>query len=162
MSSLKIINGLKRQKTKLLLLLLYIPVSCSLIGLLAYYMRCPSPVEESYPFFDVFWFYANPLNGNFIVVHLPALVLSLAFLLLMIISANSSKPIITIFPIRIILLVLISLITILVMVLNITTPLLFQARNNYMLLFLYVDVHLILVFLLTFLPLFRKLKTKLV
>lgn len=161
MSSLKIIDGLKKHKTKLLLLILYIPVSCSLIGLLAYYMRCPSPVLWSYSFFDVFWFYANPLNGNFIVVHLPALVLSLAFLLLMIISTNSSKPIITIYPIRIILLVLIALITIFVLVFNVITPLLFQAKNYYMLLFLYVDVHLILVFLLTFLPLFRKLKTKL-
>ena len=162
MSLLKIINGLKRQKYKLLLLILYIPVSCSLIGLLAYYMRFPSPVLWSYPFLDVFWFYANPLNGNFIVVHLPALVLSLAFLILMIISANSSKPIITIYPIRIILLMLIALITILVVVFNAITPALFQARNYYMLLFLYVDVHLILVFLLTFLPLFRKLKTNLV
>jgi hypothetical protein len=59
------------------------------------------------------------------------------------------------------LLVLIALITIFVLVFNIVTPLVFQARNYYMPLFLYVDVHLILVFLLTFLPLFRKLKTKL-
>jgi hypothetical protein len=95
-------------------------------------------------------------------VHLPALVLSLAFLLLMVISANSTKPIITIYPIRIILLVLIALITIFVMIFNIMTPLLFEATNYYMPLFLYVDVHLILVFFLTFLPLFRKLKTKLV
>ena len=162
MSALKILNALKRHKFKLLLLILYVPISCSLIGLLAYYMRCPSPVVGSYPFLDVFWFYANPLNGNFLVVHLPTLVLSLAFLLLMIVSTNMSKPIITIYPIRIILLVLIALITIFVLIFNIVTPLLFQARNYYMLLFLYVDVHLILVFLLTFLPLFRKLKTKLV
>jgi len=162
MSSLKIINGLKRQKTKLLLLLLYIPVFCSLIGFLAYYMKSPTIVIGRDSFIDRFWFYANPLNGNFIVVHLPALVLSLAFLLLMVMSASSSKPIITIYPIRIILLVLISLITILVVVFNVITPLLFQARNYYMHLFLFVDVHLILVFLLTFLPLFRKLKTKLV
>jgi hypothetical protein len=60
------------------------------------------------------------------------------------------------------LLVLIALITIFVLIFNIITPLLFQAKNYYMLLFLYVDVHLILVFLLTFLPLFRKLKTKLI
>jgi len=161
MSALKILNALKRHKFKLLLLVLYVPVSCSVIGLLAYYMRCPSPVVGSYPFLDVFWYYANPLSGDFIVVHLPTLVLSLAFLLLMVISVDSPKPIITVYPIRIILLVLIALITILVVIFNVITPLLFQPEH-YMLLFLFVDVHLILVFLLTFLPLFRKLKTSLV
>ncbi|MGD8535985.1 MAG: hypothetical protein PVF66_09060 [Candidatus Aminicenantes bacterium] len=161
MSAIKILNALKRHKFKLLLLILYVPISCSLIGLLAYYMRSPSPVEGRYPFLDVFWYYANPLNGDFFVVHFPTLVLSLAFLLLMVISTDSPKSIITIYPIRIVLLVLIVLITILVVIFNIITPLLFQPEH-YMLLFLYVDVHLILVFLLTFLPLFRKLKTKLV
>jgi len=162
MSSLRIIKALERQKSKLLLLVLYIPISCSLIGLLAYYMRCPSPVEGSYPFLDVFWFYANPLNSGFIFVYLPALVLSLAFLLLMVISTNSPKPIITIYPIRIILLVLIALITILAVVIKNIALLRFRPYFDIMLLFLYVDVPLILVFLLTFLPLFRKLKTKLV
>lgn len=161
MSVLKILNALKRHKFKLLLLVLYVPVSCSLIGLLAYYMRCPSPVVGSYPFLDVFLFYATPFFGDFGVVHLPTLLLSLAILLLMVISTDSPKPIITVYPIRIVLLVLIVLITILVVIFNITTPLLSQ-REHYMLLFLYVDVHLILVFLLTFLPIFRKLKTKFV
>ncbi len=161
MSALKILNALKRHKFKLLLLVLYVPVSCSLIGLLAYYMRCPSPVVGSYPFLDVFLFYATPFFGDFGVMNLPALVLSLAILLLMVISTDSPKPIITIYPIRIVLLVLIVLITILVVIFNIISPLLFQPEH-YLLLFLYVDVHLILVFLLTFLPLFRKLKTKLV
>ena len=163
MSVLKILNVLKRHKFKLLMLILYLPVSCSLIGLLAYYMRCPSPVVGSYPFLEVFWFYANPLNSGFIFVYLPALVLSLAFLLLMVISTDSPKPIITIYPIRIILLVLIALITILAVVINnIPPPLRFRPYFDIMLLFLYVDVPLILVFLLTFLPLFRKLKTRLV
>lgn len=162
MSAHKILSSLERHKFKLLLLVLYVPISCSLIGLLAYYMRCPSPVEGSYPFLTVFWFYANPLNSGFIFVYLPALVLSLAFLLLMVISTNSPKPIITIYPIRIILLVLIALITILAVIINIIAPLRFRPYFDYMLLFLYVDVPLILVFLLTFLPLFRKLKTRLV
>ena len=161
MSALKILNTLKRHKFKLLLLVLYVPVSCSLIGLLAYYMRCPSPVVGSYPFIDVFLFYATPFFGDFGVFHLPALVLSLTVLLLMIISTDSPKPAVTIYPIRIVLSVLIVLITILVVIFNITTPLLFQPEH-YMLLFLFVDIHLILVFLLTFLPLFRKLKTGLV
>jgi len=162
MSALKILNALKRHKFKLLLLVLYVPISCSLIGLLAYYMRCPSPVVGSYPFLDVFLFYATPFFGDFGVVHLPTLVLSLAFLLLMVISTDSPKPIITIYPIRIILLVLIALITILAFVINVSTPLRFRPYYYYMLLFLYVDVPLILVYFLTFLPLFRKLKTKLV
>ena len=162
MSVLKILNALKRHKFKLLLLVLYVPISCSLIGLLAYYTRCPSPVDGSYPFLDVFWYYANPLNGDFFVVHFPTLVLSLAFLLLMVTSASSRQPIITIYQIRIVLLVLIALITILVVIFNVSALLLMEPQYAYMLLFFYVDVHLILVFLLTFLPLFRKLKTKLV
>jgi hypothetical protein len=95
-------------------------------------------------------------------VYLPALVLSLAFLLLMVISTDSPKPILTIYPIRIILLVLIALITILAIVINNIAPLRFRPYYYYMLLFLYADVPLILVFFLTFLPLFRKLKTRLV
>jgi hypothetical protein len=162
MSALKILNALKRHKYKILLLVLYVPVSCSLIGLLAYYTRCPSPVVGSYPFLDVFWYYANPLNGDFFVVHFPTLVLSFAFLLLMVISASSRQPLITIYQIRIVLLVLIVLITILVMIFNVTRMLDVDLLFGYLLLFFYVDVPLILVFLLTFLPLFRKLKTRLV
>ena len=162
MSAIKILNALKRHKFRLLLLVLYVPVSCSIIGLLAYYMRCPSPVVGSYPFLDVFLFYATPFFGDFGVVHIPALVLSLAFLLLMVISMDSPKPVVTIYQIRIILLVLIALITILAFVINVSTPLRFRPYYYYMLLFLYVDVPLILVFFLTFLPLFRKLKTRLV
>ncbi len=162
MSAVKILNALKRHQFKLLLLILYVPISCSLIGLLAYYMRCPSPVVGSYPFLDVFLFYGLPFFGDFGVVYLPALVLSLAFLLLMVISTDSPKPIITIYPIRIILLVLIALVTILAIVINNIAPLRFRPYYYYMLLFLYADVPLILVFFLTFLPLFRKLKTKLV
>lgn len=162
MRAIKIQNALKRHKFKLLLLILYVPVSCSLIGLLAYYARCPSPVEGSYPFLDVFWHYANPLNIDFFVVHFPTLVLSFAFLLLMVISTSQRQPLITIYQIRIVLLVLIALITILVMIFNVTRMLDVDLLFGYLLLFFYVDVHLILVFLLTFLPLFRKLKTKLV
>jgi len=161
MSLLKITKTLERHKSKLLLLILYLPVSCSLIGILAYYMRFPGPVIGSYPFIDVFWFYANPLNSSFSSVHLPALVLSFAFLLLMVTLADTSKPIITLFQIRIILLVLMALITILVVIFSV---LVIQdlTVKNFMLLFLFVDVNLILVYLLTFLPFFRTLKPSLV
>ena len=161
MSSLRIASALRKRKNVLFLLILYFPISFCLIGILAYFMRCPSPVNGSYPFIDVFWFYANPLNSNFSSVHMPTLVFSFAFLLLMVISASISKPVITIFQIRIILLTLIVLITLLVTIFLNIEPLVKQREYVLMNLFLYVDVDLILVFLFTFLPLFRPLKTKL-
>jgi len=162
MSSPKIVNALKRHKCGLFLLILYIPISCSLIGILAYYMRLPIPVSGSHPFRDVFRFYANPLNSDFSSVHLPALVLSFAYLLYMIISVNTPKPIITIFHIRVFLLILIVLITTLVVVSNVIVPFSSIEFQSSIRLFLYVDVHLIFIFLLTYLPIFRKLKAKLV
>lgn len=161
MSSLKIINAIKREKFKLFLLVLYIPVSCSLIGLLAYYMKSPALVIENDSFSDVFWFYANPFNGNFGYAHLFTLMLSLAFLILMIISTKTPKPVISIFQIRIILLMLIAVISLLVIIITLVMPLHYKPQYP-LLLFLNVDAHLILVFLLTFLPVFRKLKTQLV
>lgn len=161
MSPTKIVNALKKNKSKLLLLVLYIPVSCCLIGILAYYMRSPGIAIGSYSFTDVFWSYANPFNSSFGYAHLLTLMLSLAFLLLMILSASKSKPIISIFQIRIVLLMLIAVITIFVMIFIVLMPL--HIKPQYpLLLFLHVDVDLILVFLLTFLPLFRPIKKKLI
>ena len=159
MSSTKIGKTLKRQKNKLLLLILYLPVSCSLIGVLSYYLRFPGQVSGTRSFFDVFWFYANPLNSSFSSMHLPSLLLSFAFLLLMMTLTDTPKPIISLFQIRVILLVLMGLITILVVIFSV---LVIQdlTVKSFMPLFLFVDVNLILVFLLSFLPLFRNLKTK--
>lgn len=161
MSPSKIVNALKKQKIGLLLLILYVPVSCCIIGILANYMKSPSIVIESDSFIDVFWFYANPFNSNLGHVHLLTLMLGLGFLLLMILSTNASKPIISIFQIRIVLLMLIAVITIFVMIFTVLMPLHYKPQYP-LLLFLHVDVHLILVFLLTFLPLFRPLKRKLI
>ena len=161
MSPSKIIKAQKKQRIGLLLLILYIPVSCCIIGILANYMKSPSIVIESDSFFVVFWSYANPFNSNLGYAHLLTLFLSLAFLLLMILSTNTSKPIISIFQIRIVLLMLIAVITIFVMIFTVLMPLHYKPQFP-LLLFLHVDVHLILVFLLTFLPLFRPLKMKLV
>jgi len=136
---------------------LYIPISCSLIGLLAYLMRSPSPVIGKYSFFGVFWNYANPFNSTYSSVHLITLVLSLAFLLFMALAVASSKPIISIFHIRIFLLVLIVLITLFVMILVALGPG-HSTPQDIIKLFLYVDVHLILLMLITYLPFFRKLK----
>lgn len=141
----------------LLLLILYIPVSCGLIGLLAYHMRCPSPVSGSYPFPDVFWHYANPFNSDFSGVHLLTIVLSMAYLLFMVLSVSSSKPVISIFHIRVFLLILIVLITLFVMIFVVIGPRL-STPQDIIRLFLYVDVHLILLMLFSYLPIFRRLK----
>ncbi len=159
MSSAKIMKTPKAQKYTLWLLILYIPVSCSLIGILAYWMRLPSPISGRYPFVDVFWHYANPFNSDFISLHLPTLVFSLAFLLFMAISVNTSKPIISVVHIRVLLLILIVLITMFVKVFSVSLGPLGLRQEGSMGLFLYVDVHLILLYLITYLPIFRKLKT---
>jgi hypothetical protein len=147
----------KSPKFVLLLLILYIPASCSLIGILAYWTRLPSPVSGRYPFLDVFWHYANPFNSDFISLHLPTIVFSLAFLLFMAISVHTSRPIISVVHIRVLLLILIVLITMFVKVFSVSGPFGLRQEGS-MGLFLYVDVHLILLYLLTYLPIFRKLK----
>lgn len=50
MNSPKNINSLKRSIIKSILALGCFPISCCLIGILAYQMRSPSPVEGSYPY----------------------------------------------------------------------------------------------------------------
>ena len=81
---------------------------------------------------------------------------------MMTISVNTPKPIITIFHTRVFLLILIVLITTLVVVSKVIVPFSSIEFQSSIRLFLYVDVHLILIFLLTYLPIFRKLKAKLV
>jgi hypothetical protein len=152
-------NVSKHQKYALWLLILYIPISCSLIGILAYWMRLPSPVSGKYPFVDVFWNYANPFNRDFISLNLPTMVFSLACLLLMAISVNSPKPVISIFHLRVLLLILIVLVTMFVNVFLVTGPFVDLKQESSMGLFLYADIHLILLYLITYLPIFRKLKT---
>ena len=159
MSSQRNVNSLKRIVAKSILILCYFPISFCLIGILAYQMRTPSPVEGSYPFVDVFLYYANPFNSNFSSIHLPALIFNFTFLLLMVTLVDSPKPIITLTQIRILLLILIVLITSIVQVILTSGLLDYVYRYFFMTLFLYVDVHLILLYLLTYLPTFRKLKT---
>lgn len=160
MSSPRNINSLKRILTKSILVLCYFPISFCLIGILAYQMRTPSPVEGSYHFTDVFLYYANPFNTNFSSIHMPALIFSLAFLLLMVTLTDTPKPIITLTQIRVLLLILIVLVTTIVQIILTLVPHNYVNRYFFMTLFLYVDVHLILLYLLTYLPVFRKLKPK--
>lgn len=147
----------KRLLSKSLLVLCYFPLSFCLIGTLAYQMRTPSPVEGSYHFMEVFLHYANPLNANFMLIHAPALLFSLAYLLLMVTLTETSKPIITLTQIRILLLILIILITIIVHIILTSGLRNYIDRYGFIALFLYVDVHLVLLYLLTYLPVFRRL-----
>jgi hypothetical protein len=119
-------------------------------------MRSPSPVNGDYPFFDVFWYYANPFNSTYSGAHLITLGLSIGILLFMALAVSSPKPIVSIFHIRIFLLILIVLITMITMIfIVVPRP---PSPQDIIRLFLYVDVHLIILMLLSYLPLFRKLK----
>ncbi len=151
-------STLKRGIIKSVLVISYFPLSFCLIGLLAYQMRCPSPIEGSYPFKAVFLYYANPLNLRFIGIHLPTLILSFVFLLLMVSYAGTAKPLITLTQIRIILLTLIVIVTVFANILYVCEGPLFAHEYVFMRLFLYVDVDLILLYLLTYIPIFRNLK----
>jgi hypothetical protein len=155
-------STLKRGIVKSILIISYFPLSFCLIGLLAYQMRCPSPIEGSYPFKDVFLYYANPLNLRFIGMHFPTLLFSFVFLLLMVTYASTPKPLITLFQIRIILLTLIVIVTVFANIfyvcVNWKIEPLFAHEYAFMHLFLYVDVDLILLYLLTYIPIFRNLK----
>lgn len=145
-----------RSVKTLLLLVLYVPVSCSVIGLLAYQMRSPSPVNGEYPFLDVFWHYANPFNSTYSSAHLITISFSLGYLLFMSLSLSSPKPIISIFHIRIFLLVLIVLITLIAMMFVVIPR--YPSPQDIIRLFLYTDIQLILLMIFTYLSVFRKLK----
>jgi hypothetical protein len=119
-------------------------------------MRSPSPVNGDYSFLDVFWHYANPFNTTYSSAHLITLGLSIGILLFMALAVSSPKPIISIFHIRIFLLVLIVLITMITMIFVVIPHR--PSPQDIIRLFLYVDVHLIILMLLSYLPLFRKLK----
>jgi len=162
-NSKRTMSTFKRGIIKSVLVISYFPLSFCLIGLLAYQMRCPSPIERSYQFKDVFLYYANPLNIKFIGMHFPTLLFSFAFLFLLVTYSSTSKPLITLTQIRIILLILITIVTIFVhifyqSVLWSNDVPLFAQEYVFMDLFLYVDVDLILLYLLSYIPIFWNLK----
>jgi len=143
------------------LVIAYFPLSLSIIGLLAYHMRCPSPVVGRYPFRDVFLFYANPLNLKYLAAHSISLLFGFLFLILLASCAETDRPVLTRMQLRIMLVTLIIVFTVLTNIFLNTllglSSLNIDARRDILLpLFLYVDVHLILLFLYTFLPLFRR------
>jgi hypothetical protein len=145
---------------RVLQVLVYFPVSFSVIGLLAYHVRFPSPVPGRYPFKQVFLFYANPFKPGYSPVHFYTLIFCSAFLLLLLIRDFRTAPIVTMTQLRIILLVLLTIVTLLVDIFFKTliglTDFTHEFRRDILLpLFLHVDVHLALLYLWTYLPFAR-------
>jgi len=160
-------NELLKRFLKLIWVLVYFPISFSLIGILAYLARLKSPSANSYAFRDVFNTYANPLQPSFIGIHLPALIFTFTFLVLLVSIASERMPLFTLFQIRLILLMLLGVITILVKIfLTVLVYAPFRPLDFkefiYIPIFLYIDVHILLLYLLTYLPKFRKLNTTLI
>ena len=153
-------------------LVVYLPTSALTVGLLATIMRLGVPTSGADGFLDVFFAYALRFPKDFNLVRWVAPALGLAILVLLSVAIRSVRPIITIVPIRIFLLTLIALLTILVKIFSVVVPLipsgpgpdssLGTAAPLTAYLFLFMDVDLCLVFLATFLPVYRGLRKRLV
>lgn len=147
-------RGLKRNLSYLWIVL-FIPISSLLAGVLAYIMRLSSPGSGSHGFWDVLWGYVPFWPGTYGVHHVPSLILSLAVLLLLAVSRRARKPIVSLLHIRVIVLVLLCLITILAKTFTVITAMDSTAKAVIPL-FIYVELDLFLVFLLTFFPFYRR------
>jgi len=147
--------------------LAYLPVSALTVGLLAWVMLLKVPSTVGREFLDVLVSYGLrfPDDPNLLRWAAPALALGL--LILLSVAARSSRPLITIVPIRILLLTLLAVLTILAKIFSVAIPLLpsgpvsgslYEAAAPLTVyLFLFMDVDLCLVFLATFLPVYRGL-----
>jgi hypothetical protein len=136
-------------------ILLFVPVSSLAAGVLAYIMRLSGPVSGGNFFWAMLRGYAPFWPGTYGVRHIPSLILSIAILLLLAVSQRATKPVVTMSQIRVILLVLLTLITVLAKILYVAGPLDSTAKTATSL-FIYADLDLFLVFLMTFLPSFRR------
>ena len=134
---------------------LFIPASSLMAGVLAYNMRLSAPVSGGNGFWDVLRGFAPFWPGTYGVRHIPSLMLGVAVLLLLAVSQRARKPVITLLQIRVILLVLLALITILAKIFTVLAPMDFTAKAATPL-FIYADLDLFLVFLMTFLPSYRR------
>lgn len=140
-------------------ILAFAPTSGLLAGILAYAMRLPAPGSGGNGLSDVLRGYGPFWPGTYGVRHVPSLILGLAVLVLLIASRRGRKPVVTVFQIRIILLVLIVLLTVffkIFMVVLWPDPVKRLPLSEAMPLFLYADLDLILVLVATFLPAFRR------
>ncbi|MCJ7487705.1 MAG: hypothetical protein MUQ25_16290 [Candidatus Aminicenantes bacterium] len=154
-------------------LVAYLPTSALTVGLLATIMRlgvvAPTGAKR---FLDVFFAYALRFPKDFNIVRWVAPALGLAVLVLLSVAIRTARPIITMAQIRIFLLILIALLTILVKIFSVVVPLIPSgpgAGSSFgtaapvsIYLFLFMDVDLCLVFLATFLPVYRGLRKRLV
>jgi hypothetical protein len=146
-------------------IVLFVPTSSLLAGILAYLMSLSAPGSGGNGLSDVIRGYAPFWPGTYGVRHIPSLILSLAVLFLLDVSRRARKPIVTLFQIRVILLVLIALLTIVFKVFSVVWPLDVASRatmEEAQALFIYADLDLCLIFLLTFLPAFRRSPSRLI
>ncbi len=153
-------------------LVAYLPASALTVGLLATVMRLGAPPSGGHGFSEIFFAYALRFPADFNIVRWAAPALGLAVLLLLSVAIRSVKTIVALVPIRILLLTLIALITILVNIFSVVLPLaptgawpdspIETSAPLTVYLFLFMDVDLCLVFLATFLPVYRSLKKRLV
>lgn len=151
----------------------YLPTSALTVGLLATVMRLGVPPAGADGFLDVFFAYALRFPRDFSIVRWMAPALGLAVLVLLSVAIRTVRPIVTMTQIRIFLLILIALLTIVVKIFSVVIPLIpssgpgpeISFRTAAPLtayLFLFMDVDLCLVFLATFLPVYRGLRKRLV
>lgn len=160
-----------QNKRGMWLLVLYLPMSCVIVGFLGNLLRLAVPFSGRQVFIDVFWNYALRFPNDFSILRWVAPALGWLILLLMLVAIRTRKPILTLAEIRIILLVLIVLFTlfakIFLTVLVVSPgadPGSYYDRNKNLIvfLFLFVDVDLILVLLASYLPIFNSLRRRLV
>jgi hypothetical protein len=153
-------------------LIVYLPTSALTVGILAAIMRLSAPHSGAMGFLDVFFAYALRFPRDFNIIRWVAPALGLAVLVLLSVAIRSVRPVMTLTPIRIFLLVLIVLLTILVKIFSVVIPLIPSgprpdisfgaAAPLTAYLFLFMDVDFCLVFLATFLPTYRGLRKRMV
>jgi len=153
-------------------LIVYLPASALTVGLLATVMRLQVFSQDGKGFLDIFLMYALRFPKDFNLTRWVAPAIGLAVLVLLSIALRSAKPTVTIVPVRILLLTLIAILTILAKVFSVVIPLMPSATLSgsfyetaaplSVYLFLFVIVDLCLVFLATFLPVYRRLRKRLV
>jgi hypothetical protein len=147
-----------------LMISLYFPVSFCLIGILAHISRLGNPITNSYAFKDVFNYYVYPAQPGFIHIHIPALIFSFMVLILLVSMAHLPKPLLTLYQVRHVLLMLLGVFTILVKIfLTVLVYAPFRPPDLeefiYIPLFLYLDAHILFLYLVTYLTKFKKLNT---
>jgi hypothetical protein len=153
-------------------LIAYLPASALTVGLLATVMRLQVFRTGGKRFLDVFFSYALRFPDDFSLIRWVAPALGLAVLVFLSFAIRSARPIVTMAPIRVLLLTLIAVLVVLVKIFSVVVPLIpsdvvsgssFEtAAPLSVYLFLFVIVDLCLVFLATFLPVYRGLKKRMI